>query len=278
MSQNTLSPKARSSAIRRRMVFGAIALVVVAYSSLLAYHFSRSNANPVQELGLGGMFAERCRQICLSYGLLPTGHIANDARAYLEVAKPQDLSSDLASILNDREFHIAVTQPLPLVGKSAPEFQLLDSSGKSRTLAELRNGKPLVLVFYLGYGCSHCVAQLFGLDKDLRYFRELGCEIVAVSFDPPEITRKKYEEYGEFHFPVLSDPQNKVAQTYRVYAPAQGTAEEIQDHGTFVIDPSGKILWANQGSQPFLDNKSLLRIVASLKPGTAKSEEKPGKQ
>ncbi|MFO1023327.1 MAG: peroxiredoxin family protein [Planctomycetales bacterium] len=228
---------------------------------------------------MGGAFAEKCREICLAYGLLPTGHVANDARAYLEVAKPQELSADLATILNDREFHVAETQPHSLIGKSAPDFSLVDSSGNSRTLAELRNGKPLILVFYLGYGCSHCVAQLFGLDKDLRYFRELGCDVVAVSFDTPETTRQKYKEYGEFHFPVLSDPENKVAQKYGVFTPAKGDIEESLDHGTFVIDAAGKIIWANQGSQPFLDNKSLLRLVeATRKNPSDNLAERPGKQ
>lgn len=271
--------KARTVFTRRRVAFGAVGLFVLAYSSLLAYHFSRARDVNSEELGVTTRFAEKCREICLAYGLLPTGHIANDAKAYLNVAKPQDLSADLATILNDSEFRVAETQAHPLIGKSAPDFSLTDSTGKTRTLAELRNGKPLVLVFYYGYGCSHCVAQLFGLDKDLRYFRELGCEVVAVSSDPPERTRQQYGKYGEFHFPVLSDPENKVAGTYGVFTPAGEGKGELLDHGTLVIAPSGQVVWANQGSQPFLDNKSLLRLVSAVGKSSVTSPKKtPGKQ
>lgn len=276
-SQNS-EVRARTNVMRRRVIFGAICLFVLAYSSLLAYHFSRARDLSGEELGAATKFAEKCREICLAYGLLPTGHIANDAKAYLDVAKPQELSTDLATILGDREFHVAETQSHPLVGKPATDFSLADRTGKQRALSELRNGRPLVLVFYYGYGCSHCVAQLFGLDKDLRYFQELGCEIVAVSSDTPEMTRKQFAKYGEFHFPVLSDPENKVAETYGVFTPAKEGQGESLNHGTFVIAPSGLVVWANQGSQPFLDNKSLLRLVsAARQSGVASQEKTPGK-
>jgi hypothetical protein len=36
---------------------------------------------------------------------------------------------------------------------------------------------------FLGYGCSHCVAQLLALDHDLHYSKELDADIVAISSD-----------------------------------------------------------------------------------------------
>ena len=37
------------------------------------------------------------------------------------------------------------------MGEPAPDFTLLDASGKPVTLADYRGKKPVVLVFYRGY-------------------------------------------------------------------------------------------------------------------------------
>ena len=73
----------------------------------------------------------------------------------------------------------------------APDFTLNEVDGKEWSLAkELKDG-PLVLIFYYGYHCNHCVSQLFAVDKDIEKFRELGVKVVAVSADPVETTRER---------------------------------------------------------------------------------------
>jgi peroxiredoxin len=100
---------------------------------------------------------------------------------------------------------------------------------------------------------------LFGLSKDIEKFRELGATILAISADPPELTRQRYKKYGAFSFPVLSDLKNKVAQKYHTFVPSRKEDEEgNQAHGTFVIDRQGRIVWANMGENPFVENRTLL--------------------
>ena len=109
----------------------------------------------------------------------------------------------------------------PLLGRQAPDFELADPEGKVWNLGELRDGRPVVLIFYYGYHCVTCVRQLFDVNRDLPLFREVGARVVAISADPPELTRQRFQQYGPFGFPVLSDPGNKVAQAYRVFKRAQ---------------------------------------------------------
>ena len=45
--------------------------------------------------------------------------------------------------------------------QAAPEFDLERTDGTRVTLAD-RRGRPTLLVFYLGFGCAHCVEQLRG--------------------------------------------------------------------------------------------------------------------
>jgi peroxiredoxin len=135
-------------------------------------------------------------------------------------------------------------------------------NGLEQKLSELGKGRPVVVVFYLGYGCSHCVAQLLALDKDLHYFSELDADIVAISSDSSEHTAEKYKEYGEFHFPVLADVDYAVAQKWGVYQPETDERPEFMNHGTFIVDSHGKVIWGAQGKEPFLDNETLLHVVA----------------
>ena len=87
---------------------------------------------------------------------------------------------------------------------------------------------------------------------------------MAISADAPEHTVDKYREYGEFQFPLLSDADNSVAEAYHVLRREMNGEPELLDHGTFVVDAKGEIVWANQGPEPFVDNKSLLFVLGKL--------------
>jgi thioredoxin-dependent peroxiredoxin len=217
-------------------------------------------------LGLLGLGAVACLALVAyrtwvprnadEYGLVPTGNVAADAKAFLAAARAQSLPPHKLA-----ESRAAVGQPNPLVGTTAPDFELSDTEGHRVALRNLRRTGPVIVVFYYGYYCSHCVAQLFALEEDLPKFAEHGVHIVALSADPPETTAARFRQYGHFHFPVLSDRDNKVAEQYGVYTPAVDDRDEDLKHGTFVVDTSGRIVWSNTGSQPFVDNGLLLKLA-----------------
>jgi peroxiredoxin len=184
--------------------------------------------------------------------------------AYLRKDKPQPLSGKLSDLLDASFDKRVATQPHPLLGKPAPGFRLEGSDGSTVALDGLLERGPVVLVFYLGYSCDHCVSQLFGLDEDRAYFAELGATIVAVSADPPKKSREKSEKYGRFHFPVASDPTREIAMRYGVYLPAGNGRREWEAHGTFVIDRDKTVLWAETGAEPFNHNPTLLHELTRI--------------
>ena len=218
-------------------------------------------------LGLLGLGAVACLALIAyraaiprgadEYGLVPTGDVAADAKAFLAAARAQSLPPQKLA-----EKRAAVGQASPLVGTTAPDFELSDSEGRRIALRDLRRTGPVIVVFYYGYYCSHCVAQLFGLEEDLPKFAEHGVHIVALSADPPETTAARFRQYGHLHYPVLSDRGNKVAEQYGVYTPAVGDRDEDLKHATFVVDKTGHIVWGYTGSQPFVDNGLLLKLIA----------------
>jgi peroxiredoxin len=190
--------------------------------------------------------------------------VAGAARAYLRDKEVKPLSEPLERLLSEAASKRVETQSHPLLGQPAPDFELSDSRQKSCRFRERLARGPVVLVFYYGYYCNHCVAQLFALHDDLAKFRELGAEVLAVSADPPELTRLRFRQYGDFAFPVLSDPGNKVARVYGVFKPAAGERDEDQQHGTFVIGRDGRVAWAHTGYAPFTGNPTLLYELARL--------------
>ncbi|HEY7328631.1 MAG TPA: peroxiredoxin family protein [Gemmataceae bacterium] len=146
----------------------------------------------------------------------------------------------------------------PLLGRKAPDFALADTDSRIWNLKELRAGCSLVLIFYYGYHCPNCVRQLRDVNKDLPLFRETGARVVALSADPPELTRQQVQQYGRFDFLVLSDLANKVAHAYQVLKAGQ------LRHGTFLIDRAGTITWVNIGDAPFRRDTALLTQLARM--------------
>lgn len=243
----------------RRILLAVLASAALCYAIVLGYHFWV----PEPAENADDTLLEQCRTMCLSLGLVPTGHLANDARAYLRSEKPKPLFSPLHEILSDQSFQPQPTQSHPLLGQSAPDFDLPDDQGNRVTLRGTLKDAPVVLVFYYGYHCNHCVGQLFGLKEDLARFTELGTQVVAISADPPELTARRLAEYGRFGFPVLADADNQIAQAYGVYRPEIDGKAETKLHGTFVLDSEGQVLWCQTGNKPFLDNQTLLTVIAA---------------
>lgn len=241
-----------------RVFLGFLGFIAAMYAVILVYHTTTPPEAAAENSGL----LEQCRQICMQYGLVSTGHIRNDAEAYLRAAQKRRLTDGLSVILADPKFTPEASQTHLLIGQVAPNFRLPDVSGVSQELSTLGKDRPVVVVFYLGYGCSHCVAQLLALDKDQHYFRELDADIVAISSDTSEHTAERYKEYGEFHFPVLADVDYAVSTQWGVYQPETDEKPEFMKHGTFVLDRKGKVIWAAVGNEPFLDNTTLLHVLA----------------
>ena len=253
---NTTAPPREWST---KIFLGFLGLISVFYGIILIYHSAKPPETVTAE---DDSILEKCRQLCLQYGLVSTGHIRNDAQAYVNVAQEQKLTEALSVILADSSFKPVESEDVTLLNQAATDFELPDHTGSVKKLSDLGKDRPMVVVFYLGYGCSHCVAQLLALDKDLHYFKELDADIVAISSDTSEHTTERYKEYGEFHFPVLADVDYAVSQKWGAYEPETDEKPEFMNHGTFVVDRSGKVIWGEMGKEPFLDNKTLLHVIA----------------
>ena len=147
-------------------------------------------------------------------------------------------------------------QPSP-----APSWQLPGSDDAPHTLSEYA-GRPVVVIFYLGYGCLHCAEQLQAFAPKLEEFREAGIEIVAISTDDREDLQISIDNYekGDLPIPLLSDaPLN----TFRAFG-VHDDFEQVPLHGTFLIDGDGMIRWQDISYEPFMDPDFLLEESVRL--------------
>jgi peroxiredoxin len=138
----------------------------------------------------------------------------------------------------------------------APDWTLMDAERQQRALADYA-GRPVLVAFYLGSGCRHCVEQLDLLTSAAKKFEALGISIVAIgseSLSGPKGATAKSKSSESWPFPILADDTLKVFKAYRAY----DDFEKMALHGTFLIDGEGKVRWQDISYEPFTDMKFLV--------------------
>ncbi|TGD84419.1 AhpC/TSA family protein [Mycolicibacterium sp. CH28] len=96
-------------------------------------------------------------------------------------------------------------------GSPMPDGDLLDPNRQSTSLAQLRRGRPAVVVFYRGAWCPYCNIALRTYQAQLvRALVAQGIELIAVSPQEPSHSDTVADE-NSLTFPVVSDPGNQIA-------------------------------------------------------------------
>src|SRR4051794_22355911 len=124
------------------------------------------------------------------------------------------------------------------VGDQVEDFELLDETGTKRSLKELVANGPVVLFFYpaaMTYGCTKESCHFRDLKAE---FEAVGAQRVGISADKVD-KQKQFSDKHDFDYPLLSDPDRKVAAMF-------GVARKISllavKRTTFVIDTDRKVI------------------------------------
>ena len=124
------------------------------------------------------------------------------------------------------------------VGDVVPDFSLPDETGTVRTLSDLLTAGPVTLFFYPGamtYGCTKESCHFRDLAKE---FEQAGGQRVGISADTVE-KQKQFSDKYSFDYPLLSDPDRKVAEIFGV---KRGGGLVPVKRNTFVIDTDRKVI------------------------------------
>jgi peroxiredoxin len=144
----------------------------------------------------------------------------------------------------------------------AEPWSLPDKDGLVHSLSEYR-GKPVVVIFYLGFGCLHCVEQLKAFAPKAGEFEKQGIALVAISTESREALQmaiKNYNQEHSFAFPLVSDPEHNVFKAYRAF----DDFEKQPLHGTYLIDGEGRVRWHDISYEPFNNPDFVLKEAARL--------------
>ena len=139
---------------------------------------------------------------------------------------------------------------------AAPALEARDDTGSAVSLDKFR-GRNVVLVFYLGVGCAHCVQQIKELNEWHERFKSLDAEVLAVSADSPESNAASQKS---FDVRLLSDDRFANARRFKSY----DDFEEMPIHSTILIDKEGRVHWARHGAGPFTDYEFLIKQLQRM--------------
>lgn len=131
----------------------------------------------------------------------------------------------------------------------APDFAVVNPQGNTLHLKNL-SGKPALVIFYLGFGCLHCVEQLHEFSPRADEFRDSGIDVIAISTEDVDSLKTGLAAYSKpLDIPLHADPEQVAFKAYRCF----DDFENQPLHGTFLIDPDGHVLWQDISYEPFMD-------------------------
>ena len=133
-----------------------------------------------------------------------------------------------------------------LIGKKAPNFKLISTSGKMVELSKIKS-KYIVLYFYPKDDTPGCTLETKDFNSLLSNFKKAKCEVFGISKDSLE-SHKKFKEKYKVKFELLSDEDKKSIKAYKTWGKKKFMGKEFmgQIRSTFLIKDN-KILneWRN---------------------------------
>lgn len=124
-------------------------------------------------------------------------------------------------------------------GARAPDFCLPDQNGRNVSLADLLQGKAVVMYFYPKDHTPGCTEQSCSFRDNYGIYKQHGAEIVGISADSATSHEGFAKEYN-LPFLLLSDKLGEVAKSYEV----NKTLGIFPGRVTYVIDRAGVIRYA----------------------------------
>jgi len=161
---------------------------------------------------------------------------------------------------------LAFTLPLSLsaaplaVGAAAPaDLKAQDHTGKEVDLgAAFKQGLTLVY-FYPKAMTGGCTKQSCNLRDAKADLDAKGIKVYGVSTDTVEL-QKQFVDKESLNFPLIADPEKKVANAFGVPLSDKGFAARQ----TFLIK-DGKVVWHQEKASPATQAQDALAAVAELK-------------
>ncbi|MDF2187528.1 redoxin domain-containing protein [Paraflavitalea sp. CAU 1676] len=139
------------------------------------------------------------------------------------------------------------------VGQKAPDFTLYDSAKNKVSLSDFK-GKQVLLLFFPQAFTSVCTKELCNVRDHIDQYNQVNAQVLGISVDSV-FTLAKYKEEQKLNFPLLSDFNKEVSETYgALYDTFAFDMKGVSKRSAFVIDEAGVVQYAevleNAGDLP----------------------------
>ncbi len=126
-------------------------------------------------------------------------------------------------------------------GHPAPPFTLTNTNGDTVSLSDYR-GKKVILYFYPKDNTPGCTAEACNLRDNNAALKKKGFVVLGISPDKQPAHQKFTTKYN-LPFPLLSDPDHRVAETYGAWGEKKFMGRKYNGilRTTFIINEQGKI-------------------------------------
>ena len=152
------------------------------------------------------------------------------------------------------------------VGDRAPDFTLLDTDLKPRSLSEfLGMGKPVVILFFPGAFTSVCTKELCTFRDRMSELERADATVIAISVDSPFVL-KEFRERNMLNFTLLSDFNREAIKAYDVVLPDLLGLKGLAKRAVFIVDKDGVIRyrWVSEDPRVEPDYDEVIREAAKL--------------
>ncbi|MCM8569524.1 peroxiredoxin family protein [Gramella jeungdoensis] len=144
--------------------------------------------------------------------------------------------------------------------KKAPEFSLQSLNNETVSLEDFK-GKILVLHIATTW-CPFCNAEAPHLEKLYQDYKDKNVEVLIIDVkEPGDLVKKQLKEKHNLSFPILLDPEGKVAASF---APKDVlpdlSRDEVMLASNLIIDQEGRIQFIS-----LLDSKNFDAELVELK-------------
>lgn len=156
------------------------------------------------------------------------------------------------------------------VGDDAPNFELKGSDGKTYKLSDFKGKKAVVVAWFPKAFTGGCTKECKSMREHGKAIREFDVAYFTASCDPVdgEKGNAAFAKSLELDYPILCDPDRKVAKEYGLVTSDTGNAKRV----TFYISKEGKLAFIDKEVKTEVHGE---HIAAKLKElGVPKSEKK----
>ncbi|MEP7345254.1 MAG: redoxin domain-containing protein [Gemmatimonadaceae bacterium] len=138
-----------------------------------------------------------------------------------------------------------MTDHVPAVGETAPDFSLASTSDRPIALADYRGKKSVLLAFFPLAFSSVCTAEMCAFRDDVEKFASEDVVVIPISVDSTW-SLKEFKSKHSIPQELASDFKRDVARLYGVLH----TERFFSKRAYFLIDREGIVRWAHVETTP----------------------------